>query len=395
VTDRYTVKPTVQPRRFWRVAIAALIGAILGFGVSFLFGVKYTADTRVLLRINNTAYFEADGSTITQQGTAFDTGTLSKIISETEGTFLQNDVAAKQLVAQLHLDRNPAQKGVIAALKRNLASGVKVLRGLLQYGMYKSYDSYDTAVKAVDKGLKVTQVGNSLMLDVSGQWKSPEDAKALANAGANYLVKYQNERINRDVATNVAQVEQAAKQQGVVVQQATNELAQFALANNLDLANIGITLTPQNAQKLTPDQQQTLVALQQAYTTAVATQTQIQARLQAVQANSLTPPVQLTRVDTATVGLYPTSPKRWLWMAIGIVLGSIAGLIWTARVAWSYGETLFPHDEPYGLDAFNPPPAPAPTGQGREAAPAPEASGGSDPTEHDQGGYDPPGGRYS
>jgi uncharacterized protein involved in exopolysaccharide biosynthesis len=340
--------PTFNVRQYWRIPVAALIGAVLGFGTSYLFGVSYAATTRVLIRVNNTTLLGSNGSTLTNQGATVEQSAVSKTVAETEGALLGNDVIATKLVRKLHLDK-PEKKGFFSAPKAAFATTFKFGVSILVHGTYKKLPRFEQAVKDTQKGLSATQVGNSYMLDVTGKWKTPAKAKAIANAAADYLVAAGEQRFRDDVAGNTKHLAQQVTLAGEQERQAAAGLATFAQANGISTATLGAALTPELALTLPPAVQANYQQLQQKYNTSLAAFTQLQVQLQQGQVNGGIDPVELTRVDKAVATVYPVSPKRWLWMGIGIVLGALIGFFLTAREAWRRGETLFPRDDDFPL----------------------------------------------
>lgn len=336
--------PTLNVRQYWRIPVAALIGAVLGFGSSYIFGVSYAATTRVLIRVNNTTLLGSNGSTLTNQGATVEQSAISKTVAETQGALLGNDVIATKLVRKLHLDK-PAKKNFLSAPKAAFATTFKFTQSILIHGTYKKLPRFEQAVKDTQKGLSATQVGNSYMLAVTGKWKTPAKAKAIANAAADYLVAAGEQRFRNDIANNNKHLSEQVTIAGAQEAKAAAALAIFAQGNGIPTATLGAALTPELALTLPPAVQASYQQLQQAYNTSLAAFTQLQGQLQQGQVNGGIDPVELTRVDKAVPTVYPVSPKRWLYMGIGIVLGALVGFFLTARQAWRRGETLFPRDD--------------------------------------------------
>lgn len=402
MTTPTTTTPMLSLRRFWRIPVVAVIGAILGFGASYLFGVTYEAKTRVLNRVNNVTFLGNDGSTLEDQGTAFEQSALSRIVAETEGALMENHVIATKVVRELRLDQEEDEKGWFATLKRGFAKAFKFTYSYLVHGTYEELDDFDQAVEDTESGLQAKQVGNSYVIEVTGRWDTPEDAKAIADVAADYLIELAEEQFVADVTANMENLAQQLELLGQQQQAAATELAVFAEANGIDPAVLGPnTLTPALALQLSPEQQSSYQQLQRAYNTSLAAYTQLQVEYQQGQVNAGTKPVELTRLDEAVASVYPVSPKRWLYMGIGIVLGSLVGLGLTARAVWRRGETLFPRD-----DDLHPGPGRAPredrAGGGGEAGEEPAAdeteavAAAATPEEPDsaEGGSPPRGGGW-
>ena len=75
---------------------------------------------------------------------------------------------------------------------------------------------------------------------------------------------------------------------------------------------------------------------------AVASFRSLSERHEAAVANSETDVVEISRVDSPTKPTYPVSPKRYLYLGLGGVMGSMAGLVLTARSFRRRGLPMFP-----------------------------------------------------
>jgi uncharacterized protein involved in exopolysaccharide biosynthesis len=84
-----------------------------------------------------------------------------------------------------------------------------------------------------------------------------------------------------------------------------------------------------------------LAALEQSYTTSVDSYEQVQANYENSVVSTATDPIQLSRVDHAVAGSWPISPKRYLFLGIGLLLGLLGGFLLSARAAHRKNETLF------------------------------------------------------
>lgn len=75
-----------------------------------------------------------------------------------------------------------------------------------------------------------------------------------------------------------------------------------------------------------------LAAMQQDVDVARANQTKLAADLQAARSNASSVTQDLTRIDEADTPMYPTAPKRYIYLLLGLLLGGLAGaaLTWLA-----------------------------------------------------------------
>lgn len=339
-------------RRFLWIPVFALCGAVVGYGASFLFGVKYTASTRLLMRVNNTSFLQTNGSTIDKQNASVEQSAISRTVSETQGALLGNEVVARKLVDKLNLDRNDDPTGPIGFVKKVFATTFKVTYSYALKGTYKKLPRHEQAVKDAQKNLSASQVGLSYIIAVKGSWKDAETATKMSNAAADELVAMTNRRFREDIEQAEARILAAMTETGERQQQAALKLGTFANANRIDLTTEGAVLSPTIATLLSPAAQTELVTLQTDYITTTTTMTGLTAKLQELRVNGGVAPVELTRLDTAVPGVYPSAPKRWMYEALFLVLGAIVGLAMAARSAWRDGETLFPKDDEYGIPAY-------------------------------------------
>ncbi|MFN8036729.1 MAG: hypothetical protein U0V73_12415 [Acidimicrobiia bacterium] len=337
---------TLGLRRFWRIPVAAFVGAILGFGASFIFGVSYSAKARVLMHVNNLTLLQTNGSTVVNQMSQAEQAAIGQAMAETQSALLDNRAVAQEIVRKLHLDKKPPG-GFVNAVKSGISTTFKWTQAMIIHGTYKKLSRFEQAVQNTQKGLSAHAVGFSWELEVSGQWRTREKAAAIANLAADYLVRVGEQRFQDDVAANTKNLQEQVRVSGERQQKAAAELAAFAAANGLDVSKLGLALTPEVAMKLAPAAQAQYQVLQSEYNTSLAAFGQLQAQYQQAQVYAGVKPVELTRVDKAVPGVYPVKPKRWLYLAIGIVLGSLVGLGLTARWFWRRGETMFPRDDEY------------------------------------------------
>ncbi len=98
-------------------------------------------------------------------------------------------------------------------------------------------------------------------------------------------------------------------------------------------------------------------ALEGTYQTSSQSFDRAQSAYEQALANQASDPAQMSRVDTAVASSYPVSPKRYLFLGFGLLLGMVGGFLLSARAAHRRGETLFTIDD----DDLLPVPVPATT----------------------------------
>lgn len=76
-------------------------------------------------------------------------------------------------------------------------------------------------------------------------------------------------------------------------------------------------------------QEATLSRLQLDVSIASSTRAQLADQLGQASINAARPSVELTRIDSAAPPTYPVAPKRYLFLAVGLLLGSLAAFVWS------------------------------------------------------------------
>lgn len=99
-------------------------------------------------------------------------------------------------------------------------------------------------------------------------------------------------------------------------------------------------LDPGNERRLTEEESR-MRELELSYAVASDTVSQLSERHQEAILTAGSGRLEVTRVDTANVPLFPSAPTRYVYLALGAVLGALAGLLLTGYAAWRRGETLF------------------------------------------------------
>jgi uncharacterized protein involved in exopolysaccharide biosynthesis len=77
------------------------------------------------------------------------------------------------------------------------------------------------------------------------------------------------------------------------------------------------------------DKQAQVDKLQLDLTIATDTRTRLAQQLETATVNAQSPQVELTRVADAAPPTYPVSPKRYLFLGVGLLLGALLGFVWS------------------------------------------------------------------
>ncbi len=138
--------------------------------------------------------------------------------------------------------------------------------------------------------------------------------------------------------------------QQLLIQKATSDSNVSSLQAKHD--RLSAALTPgTDLTKLDGAKQSALQGLEAQYTAASTAFTQLKSDYQQAIVNGAGNPVAISRVDRPALPTYPSSPKRYMFLGMGIVAGAVLGLLLSALAAWRKGENLFP--EPIGTRGFD------------------------------------------
>jgi uncharacterized protein involved in exopolysaccharide biosynthesis len=138
--------------------------------------------------------------------------------------------------------------------------------------------------------------------------------------------------------------------QQLLIQKATSDAT--VASDQATHDRLSAILTPGSTQNnLDPAKQSQLQSLEARYTAASASFTDLKTNYQQSIVNGAGDPVAISRVDRPALPTYPASPKRYLFLGMGIVAGAVLGLLLSALASWRKGENLFP--EPIGTRGFD------------------------------------------
>lgn len=420
-------------RRYWRIPVIGLAGAVLAFLGSFASSPVYAASTQLLVRGRDATFLTNTGQTLANQPGVVD-ASLARALGETQAALLSSRTVARMVVEELDLDRPDTSRPSLTGRAKSLVTGsIARAKAYVLHGSYSTPEPFDRAVEEVQAGLSARQLRESYVLELVAGAKTPALAVAIAGASADALISVSRERFRSDAESyrdllglqlTRAEADQAAagerlrafkEQNGIGnvdleidlgVESADQVRAEFRDAEvaiaaaraelasiNASLAGIAPTdssesrietgrsttrieetnasgvfdqlrlarsltesklasetakrnrlesvLAPDGAAPLTASQAE-LVQLQLQYDVAVESFKGLSERHLEAVANSETDVVEISRVDEPTLPSYPVSPKRYLYLGLGGIMGALAGLALTALAARRRGEPLFP-----------------------------------------------------
>jgi uncharacterized protein involved in exopolysaccharide biosynthesis len=413
-------------RRYWRIFLVALLGALVAFAASFAVTPTYTSSTRMLIQGRSTSLLSSTGTPLQSQP-GINEVDAAKTLSQTEAGLVSSREVATMVVDQLHLDApKPAKHGPIHWLEGAAASTYAHVRAWITSGFYKQPARREKAIQTTQAGIKGSDVApsggadtgqpDSYILDISASAETAAQARAIANAAADSLMTISQQRFTADSKSYAAQlgaqltnakaalladnkavaayeaahgitsldqqlVQQVQNQgtlQGQVVaanakvkgdQQTVGSLqgtlaaidpnttSQQGITTGRSETNIDTTAANpvyQDVQQqlvtaqatLQADQataaslqqqldakpsdslnvaQAQLLSLEQAVTADNANVQTLAAGLSQANANIQVSPIDLNRVGDADLPTYPTSPKRYLYLLLGLLIGALAG----------------------------------------------------------------------
>jgi uncharacterized protein involved in exopolysaccharide biosynthesis len=413
-------------KRYWRIPLVALLGALVAFGASFAVSPSYTASTRMLIQSRSTTLLDSTGQPISQQPGVNDVD-LAKTLSETQAGLASSREVATMVVDQLHLDApKPAKHGPIHWLEGAAASSYVHLKAWVTAGFFKQADRREKAIQTTEAAITASDLApsggadtgqaDSYILEINASGETAEQARDIANHAADSLIIVSQEQFTQD-SRSYAKALQAQLDDAQKSLAASNQaVSDYELAHGVSSLDEQLVQNVQNqgslqaqvitAQAAAQGDKETVASLQrtlatidpstasnQAITTGRSTTqvdttqanpvyqsvqgqlTQAQANLardtasaaslqgqlnanpssaltqsqaglltleqqvtadqNSVQtlsaglgqanANVQVTPISLNRLGDANLPTYPTSPKRYLYLLLGLLIGGLAG----------------------------------------------------------------------
>ena len=437
-------------KRYWRVPVVALLGALIAFGGSFVLEETYTSTTRVLIRGLDANLTTTPGAPTTATGQVDATGARS--FAETQAGLASSREVAERVVDQLGLDQpKPDSGGPIHTLAKGLAWTYAHARAIATFGFYKEADKHEKAIGTVQGAVSAHQLGTtsggatgqpaSYVIEITANGTTPAEARDIANTSADILVDLSNERYAADSANYIASLEGQLDQTTKDVATAADAVAAYKVAHNITALDDQLVGNAQSAQSLTdqirtttndiaadqgtvaslqsslaatdpttdsnqnittgrsgtkvdntaanpvyqelqtqlataqakqkadetkltslqgqvggdaPTQltadQSGLLQLNQQLALAQDNQKSLNTTLATAKVDASSGKVDLTRISVASLPTYPSAPKRYLFLLLGLLVGGLAGggLTWLARRRKPSGDAddddLDPHD---------------------------------------------------
>ncbi len=437
-------------KRYWRVPVVALLGALIAFGGSFMLEETYTSTTRVLIRGLDANLTTTPGAPTTATGQVDATGARS--FAETQAGLASSREVAERVVDQLGLDQpKPDSSGPLHTLAKGAAWTYAHARAIVTFGFYKEADKHEKAIGTVQAAVSAHQLGTtsggatgqpaSYVIEITANGTTPAEARDIANTSADILVDISNERYATDSANYIASLQSQLDQTNKDVAAASDAVAAYKNTHNITALDEQLVGNAQSAQSLTdqirttqndiaaangtiaslqaslaatdptidsssniitgrsdtkqastgpnpvyqelqndlhtaqanlgalnskltslqgqvggdaPTQLNTdqagLLQVQQQLALAQDNQKSLNSTLATAKVDASSGKVDLTRISVASLPTYPSAPKRYLFLLLGLLVGGLAGggLTWLARRRRPSGDAddddLDPHD---------------------------------------------------
>ncbi len=427
-------------KRYWRVPVVALLGALIAFGGSFMLEETYTSTTRVLIRGLDANLTTTPGAPTSSTGQVDATGPRS--FAETQAGLASSREVAERVVDELGLDQPKDDSGgPLHTLAKGAAWTYAHLRAIATFGFYREADRHEKAVGTVQASVSAHQLGTttggatgqpaSYVIEITANGTTPAEARDIANTSADILVDLSNERYATDSANYIASLETQLDQTTKDVAAAADAVAAYKVAHNISAIDAQLVGNAQSAQSLTDqirttqndlaaaqgtvaslqsslaatdptadsstemitgrsqsDQNTTapnpvyqelqnslitarsnvealngklgslqgqvggdspaqltadqagLLQVQQQLALAQDNQTSLNSTLATAKVDASSGKVDLTRISVASLPTYPSAPKRYLFLLLGLLVGGLAGggLTWLARRRTPSGE---------------------------------------------------------
>jgi uncharacterized protein involved in exopolysaccharide biosynthesis len=442
-------------RRYWRIALVAVLGALIAFGGSYMNEPTYASSTRLLIRGRDATFLTSTGQDLTRQPGVVD-ASMSKTLAETEAGIATSREVATMVVDKLHLDAPKEEKtGPIAWSAKAAATVYGCGKALVTHGFCRDPEPREKAIQGVQEGILAGQLGatsgdgagqpGSYILEIVGSGESPEQARDITNVAADALVQVSANRFKEDAKRYADLLGDQVKVADASVNDAAKAVSDFKNAHGItdldaklvtdvtnsedlrtDLRKVEVDLSGAQAQlasldasiaavpaseqteqrvetgrsnnkvttnapsavyseliaqranlqsmiaglearraalqdridgagptTLNADQAQ-LLQLDQQLKLAQANQAKVTQDYRDAQLNAQSNTIELTRIDVASTPTYPISPKRYLYLALGLLTGGLAGggLTWLARRRDGSGDEADVDDvEPFDVDA--------------------------------------------
>lgn len=233
--------------KYWRVALAALLGALIAFGGSFLSAESYSSNTRLLIRGREATFLTSTGADLSNQPGVVD-ASLSTALAETQGGIVTSREVATMVVDRLDLDKPQKSSGLLASIAHGFGTAYRCTKAFISHGFCKQPEPREGAIQAVQAGLSAGQLGSSagessgqpssFILELTGTGETPEQARDVANAAADAVVTVSANRFTTESKANADRLETQVDAASKALLDASKAMSEFRLTHQMTDAEV-------------------------------------------------------------------------------------------------------------------------------------------------------------
>lgn len=237
-------------RRYWRVPVVALLGALLAFGGSYLLSPSYVSKTKLLVRGRSTTVLSSQGKDLSSQPGVVDSN-LAKALGDTQGALVGSRVVAEMVVKDLKLDTpRPKPHGIVKKVRAKFKTVYKVTRAWVTYGRYEEPPRHKAAVDAVFNSLSAAPLKDSYVLELSASSDDPRLSAAMADSGADALVKVSTDRFRQEATRYRDFLSKEVARAQTAVDQAHDAVENYKRDHNITDADLSVQLSTTSKEDL-------------------------------------------------------------------------------------------------------------------------------------------------
>ncbi|MBV6509590.1 MAG: hypothetical protein JJLCMIEE_02684 [Acidimicrobiales bacterium] len=247
----------VEMRRYWRVAVVAVLGAILAFGLSFAVPREYESTTMFLIRAADTSYQHTDAN---PQGNQFIDLTSGLTVGQTQVELATSRTVAEQVVDELDLDapENDEEQGPIGKALGLVTGGLTRGIAYITHGHYREPDPYEKAVGEVQGSLVAEVQQNSWVLNLKCYAGEAEEAQQICDTASQVIEAESQARFRENAENQVEFLTEELTRMSNEVTAAAQALADYESENDIVTANDALNSLDAQTARSVPQQIQDL-----------------------------------------------------------------------------------------------------------------------------------------
>ncbi|MGH2704374.1 MAG: GumC family protein [Actinomycetota bacterium] len=237
-------------RKYWRLPAIAVLAAMVAYSASFVIGPTYEASTRLLIRGRDATFLTTTGESLSNQPGVVDS-TLAKALGETLSALISTRRVAELVVDDLNLDApRPPETSPLKMVRSAFKTVYAHVRAWIQYGFYAKPSARRAAVEEVYLGLEAEPIKESYVIELTGKASEPGRAAAIADSGAEALVKVGAQRFRDDAQAYRDFLRDQAERAGQEQAQATEALRQYRESHGITDLSLEVLLDTGSVEKI-------------------------------------------------------------------------------------------------------------------------------------------------